>query len=353
LQDVLLLQDEVARDIADEIRLELTPQERARLGSAHKVNPEAHEAYLEGRYYWDQFTVPTTRKSLGFFQQAIEKDPNYALGYSGLAHYYGVMYIRFGVIPRAEACPKAEAAARKAIELDDSLSEPHISLGAIRVWCDWDLQSGESELKQAIQLSPSNSEAHRVYAVTLTLKGRGEEATAEMARAVENDPMSPEINQMLGWVYYVTRRYDRAARQYRKAAEMDPKRADPVSGLGNVYAKEGHFDLAIREYRKAIELAGGRPVSSMLSPLGYAYARAGKRRQALEILARMDRMPGVMAMDRVAVYIGLGDKQHALAWLEKAYENHELGMLELKSDPDYDPLRSDPRFQALVRRVGL
>ena len=353
LQDVLRLQDEVARDIANEIRVELTPQERARLGSAHTVNPEAHEAYLEGRYYWNQFTMPTTKKSLVFFRQAIEKDPNYALGYSGLADYYGVMYSRFGVMPRGEACPKGEAAARKAIELDDSLSYPHLSLGAIRFWCDWDFQGAESELKRAIRLNPSNSEAHRVYAVTLTLKGRGEEATVEMARAVENDPMSAELNQMRGWVYYETRHYDQAARQYRKAAGMDPKRTDPILGLGNVYAQEGQLELAIREFQKSIELAGGKPVPSLLSPLGYAYARAGRRRQALEILKRMNRMPGVTAMDRAVVYIGLGDKQHALDWLEKAYENHELWILLLKSDPMYDPLRSDPRFQDLIRRVGL
>ena len=358
LKDVLRLQDEVARDIADEIRVELTPQERARLSASRAVNPEAHEAYLEGRYYWDQFTVPTTKKSLAFFRRAIEKDPNYALGYSGLADYYGVMYTRFGAMSRGEACPKGEAAARKAIELDDSLSHPHLSLGALRFWCDWDFQGAESELKRAIRLNPSNSEAHRVYASTLTLRGRGEEATAEMARALENDPMSVELNQMLGWVYYVTRHYDQAIAQYRKVAAMDPKRADPINGLGSVYAQQGRLGLAIREFRKAIVLSGARPGSS--APLGYAYALAGRRREALAILKRMNPRLGYQtagsynpAIDRATVYIALGDERQALAWLEKAYESHESGILLLKSDPMYDPLRSDPRFQNLVRRVGL
>jgi TolB-like protein/Flp pilus assembly protein TadD len=354
LQDVLQLQDEVARDIVDEIRIELTPQERARLSASRPVNPQAHEAYLEGRYYWNQFTVPTTEKSLAFFQQAIAKDPNYALGYSGLADYYGVMYIRFGVMPRAEACPKAEAAALKSIELDDSLAEPHLSLGAIRLFCDWDLQDAGSELKRAIELNPNYSQAHRLYSTFLTIRGRGGEATVEMARAVEDDPMSADTSYMLGWIYYESRQYDQAIKQYRKTAEMDPKRADPIFGLGDVYAQQDRLDLAIQEYRKAVELSGGQPDAS--PALAHAYALAGRRREALAILKRMNEMsehPPVAALDRATVYIALGDKQQALSWLEKAYENHEEGILFLKSDPVYDTLRSDPRFQNLVHRSGL
>jgi Tfp pilus assembly protein PilF len=339
--------------IADEIRVELTPNERARLGGAHTVNPEAHEAYLEGRYYWNQFTDANTKRSLAFFRQAIARDPNYALGYSGLAKYYAAMYIRFGLLPRAEACPKGEAAARKAIELDDSLSDPHLALGALRFWCDWDFQGAESELKRAIRLNPSDSEAPRVYASTLTVRGRGEEAIVEMEGAVEYDPMSAEVKQMFGWDYYEMRQYDQAARQYRKAAAINPKQMDPILGLGNVYAQQGQLDLAIREYRKAIGLMGGEPNPGLSCPLAYAYARAGRRRQAIEVLNQMNQMPGVTAIERAIVYVGLGDKQHALAWLEKAYEDRDTDILSLNTDPVYDPLRSDPRFQALVRRVGL
>jgi len=354
LRDVLDLQDEVARDIANGIRLELTPQERARLAGSHPVNPEAHEAYLKGRYYWNQFTEADVRKSLGFFQQAIEKDPNYALGYSGLADYYGVMYAGIGALPRNETCPEAEPAALKAVELDDSLAETHVSRGAIRLFCDWDWQGAESEFKRAIQLNPSYSQAHRVYADLLTFSGGGGKAVAEMERAVENNPMSADDNYALGFTYYETRQYEQALKQYRKALEMDPKRANPHYGFGDVYAQQGRYDLAIREFRKGLELSGGQLAAS--PGLAYVYALAGRRPEALEILKQLNERSKhrlVSPLDRAVVYIALGNKEQALALLDEAYEQHEWGMLLLKAEPQYDPLRSDPRFQDLMRRVGL
>jgi TolB-like protein/DNA-binding winged helix-turn-helix (wHTH) protein/Flp pilus assembly protein TadD len=353
LKDVLVLQDEVARDIANGIRVELTPQERARLAGAHSVDPEAHEAYLKGRYYWDQFTEADGRKSLGFFQQAIGKDPSYALGYSGLADYYLMMYAGIGALPRNEACPKAEPAALKAVELDDSLAETHLSLGAIRLFCDWDWQGAESEFKRAIQLNPSYSFAHRIYADLLTFSGGGGKAVAEMERAVENDPMSADLNYALGFTYYETRQYDRALKQYRKALEMDPKRANPHNGFGDVYARQGRYDLAIREYRKGLDLSAGQ--TEALSDLGYVYALAGMRPEALEILKQLSEKSKhrlVSPLDRAVVYIALGNKEQALALLDEAYEQHEWGMLLLKAEPEYDPLRSDPRFQDFLRRMN-
>jgi len=354
LRDVLNLQDEVARDIANEIRVELTPEERARLAGSHLINPEAHEAYLKGRYYWNQDTEANARKSRGFFQQAIEKDPNYALGYSGLADYYGWMYAGIGALPRNETCPEAEPAALKGVELDDSLAETHSSLAAIRLFCDWDWQGAEGELKRAIQLNPSYSPAHRIYADLLTFTGEGGKAVAEMEHAVENDPMSADLNYALGFTYYETRQYDQALKQYRKALEMDPKRANPHNGFGDVYARQGRYDLAIREYRKGLELSGGQ--TEGLSDLGYVYALAGRRPEALEILKQLSERSKhrlVSPLDRAVVYIALGNKEQALALLDEAYEQHEWGMLLLKAEPDYDPLRSDPRFQDLMRRVGL
>jgi TolB-like protein/DNA-binding winged helix-turn-helix (wHTH) protein/Flp pilus assembly protein TadD len=353
LKDVLVLQDEVARDIANGIRVELTPQERARLAGSHSVDPEAHEAYLKGRYYWNQFTEADGRKSLGFFQEAIGKDPNYALGYSGLADYYGMMYSGIGALPRNEACPKAEPAALKAVELDDSLAETHLSLGAIRLFCDWDWQGAESEFKRAIQLNPSYSQAHRVYADLLTFSGGGGKAVAEMGRAVENDPMSADDNYALGFTYYETRQYDQALKQYRKALEMDPKRANPHYGFGDVYAQQGRYDLAIREFRKGLELSGGQPAAS--PDLAYVYALAGRRPEALEILKQLNERSKhrpVSALDRAVVYVALGNKEQALALLDEAYEQHEWRMLLLKAEPLYDPLRSDPRFQDLLRRMN-
>jgi tetratricopeptide (TPR) repeat protein len=353
LRDVLVLQDEVARDIANGIRLELTPQEGARLAGSHPVNPEAHEAYLKGLFYWNQLTEPDVRKSLGFFQQAIEKDPNYALGYAGFAGYYGVMYSG-GALPRNEACPKAEAAALKAVELDDSLAEVHHSLAAIKFYCDWNWQGAESEFKRAIQLNPNYSPAHRVYSTLLVESGRVGEAMSEMDRAVENDPMSADLCRARGGRYYEARQYDQALKQYRKALDMDPKRAGPHYGLGDVYAQQGRFDLAIREYRKGLELSGGQPAAS--PDLGYVYALTGRRPEALEILKQLNEMSKhrpVSAVDRAVVYIALGNKEQALALLDQAYEQHAKEMLELKAEPRFDPLRSDPRFQDLMRRVGL
>jgi TolB-like protein/DNA-binding winged helix-turn-helix (wHTH) protein/Flp pilus assembly protein TadD len=352
LRDVISMQGEVARDIADEIRVKLTPQERVRLSTAHPVNPEAHEAYLKGRYYWNQFTQASVKKSLAFFQQAIKDDPNYALGYSGLADYYGVMYVRMGGLSRNEACPKAETAALKAVQMGDSLAEAHHSLAAIRLFCDWDSQGAESEFKRAIQLNPSYSEAHRVYGFLLVCSGRGGEVVSEIKRAVENDPMSVDITRALAWAYYATRHYDQAAKQYGKVLEMDPKRAVALAGLGEVYTQEGQYDAAIREYRKAGEFSGEAPWE--LSNLGYTDALAGRRREALEILGRLNQISNlrqVEAVDRAIVYIGLGDRQQAFAWLNKACEQREPEMLQLKVDPQYDSLRSDPRFQDLVRRV--
>jgi len=354
LRDVIAMQDEVARDIADEIRVELTPQERARLAGSHPVNPEAHEAYLKGLYYWNQFTEAGVKKSLGFFQQAIQNDSNYALGYSGLANSYGVMYVRFQTLPRNEACPEAESAALKAVQLDDSLAEGHHALAAIRLFCDWDWQGAESGFQRAIQLNSNYAEAHRVYALLLAFRGHADEAVAEAQQAVENDPMSVDINGALGWVYYVTRHFDQAVGQYQRAEGMDPNRPAAHIGLGDVYVQKGKLDLAIREYRKAVELSGEAPWA--LSGLGYADARAGKRREALEIVKRLNEMSKhrpVGALGRALIYAGMDDKQQAFVWLAKAYEAREWDMIGLKADPQYDSLRSDPRFQDFMRHVGL
>jgi TolB-like protein/DNA-binding winged helix-turn-helix (wHTH) protein/Flp pilus assembly protein TadD len=353
LRDVIALQDEVARDIADEVRIELTPQERARLTAVHPVNPEAHEAYLRGRYYWNQFTQEGVKKSLPFFQKAIVEDPGYALGYSGLADYYSVSYVRFGILSRDEACPTAEASALKAIELDDSLAEGHHSLGGIRFFCDWDVKGAESEFKRALQLNPSYSEAHRVYSELLISTGRDREAVAEAERAVENDPMSGDINMVLGWAYYMVGRYDQAIQQERKTIEMDPRRPQPHYILGRVNAKEGQYLSAVQEFTKSAELQGEDPGTSPW--VGYADALAGRRLEALGVLKRSDAMSThrpFSALERALVYTGLGDKQHAFAWLEKAYQEHSCGLVSLNTDPAFDSLHSDPRFRDLVRRIS-
>jgi TolB-like protein/DNA-binding winged helix-turn-helix (wHTH) protein/Tfp pilus assembly protein PilF len=353
LRDVITLQDEVARDIADEVRIELTPQERARLTGSRPVNPEAHEAYLKGRYYWHQFTPESLKKSRPLFQEAIAKDPKYALGYSGLADYYTFSYVRLGSLSRKEACPQAEALARKAVELDGSLAESHHSLADVRFYCNWDITGAESEFKRALQLNPSYSEAHRVYAELLTTRREDRKAVAEAERAVENDPMSSDINMVLGWTYCLDGRYDQAIRQERKTIEMDPKRPNTHFVLGYTYLKERQYDLAVREFTKFAQLFGGDPGRSAW--VGYAYGLSGRRQQALEVLKRLNATSTTgpsSAFGRALVYIGLGDKQRASAWLEKAYEQHEWILLSVNADPAFDSLRSEPRFQDLLRRMN-
>lgn len=354
LRDVITLQDEVARDIADEVRIKLTPQERARLTGSRPVNPEAHEAYLKGRYYWHQFTAEGLKKSRPLFQEAIAKDPKYALGYSGLADYYTFSYVRLGSLSRQEACPKAEALARKAVELDGSLAESHHSLADVRFYCNWDIKGAESEFKRALQLNPSYSEAHRVYAELLTTRRENREAVAEAERAVENDPMSGDINMVLGWVYFLNGRYDQAIRQERKTLEMDPKRPNTYLVLGYAYLKEKQYDLAVREFTKAAQLFGEDPGASPF--VGYVYGLSGRRQEALEVLKRLNstsRHRPVWAYGEAIIYVGLGDKKQAFEWLEKAYEQHEWILTGVTVDPVFESLRSDPRFQDLVHRVGL
>jgi Tfp pilus assembly protein PilF len=244
--------------------------------------------------------------------------------------------------------------ALKAVELDGSLAEGHHSLASIRLFCDWDWQGSESELKRSIQLNPNYAEAHRVYAVLLAFRGNTDEAVAEMQRAVENDPMSADITQVFGWIYYVTRHYDQAIRQYQRAEEMGPNRPEPYWGLGIVHVQTGQFNLAIGDYRKAVEFSGGAPWT--FSYLGYAYASAERRPEARAILRQLDgtsKPCSVCSLARALTWARLGDKQQAFAWLEQSYQAHEWVLIGLKTEPKFDSLRSDPRFKALIRRIGL
>jgi TolB-like protein/DNA-binding winged helix-turn-helix (wHTH) protein len=353
LRDVITLQDEVARDIADAITVKLTPRERARLTGTHPVNPEAHEAYMKGLYYWNQFTAEGVKKSLPFFQEAVAKDPKYALGYSGLANYYGVSYVRMDTLSHDEACPKMEDFSRKAIELDDSISESHASLGGTRWLCDWDWDGAEREFKRALQLNPNSAQTHRFYSIFLVASGHPEQGVVEAERAVENDPMSGDINMGLGWVYYLSRHYDKAIQQEMKTIAMDPKRPNTHFVLGCVYEQKGQYDLAIREYRKSAQLAGRDPETSPW--LGSAYALARNRQEALKILHRLGRNSTTRpdeALGRAIIFAGLGEKKQAFASLEKAFQARYWSLIEMNADPRFDSLRSDPRFQVLLRRMN-
>jgi TolB-like protein/Tfp pilus assembly protein PilF/tRNA A-37 threonylcarbamoyl transferase component Bud32 len=353
LRDILGLQGEVARAIAQEIQIKVTPQEQARLARAQPVNPEAYEAYLKGRYHWNKRTEEGFRKAIDNFQQAIEIDPNYAAAYSGLADCYSLL-ADYGILRPDEAYPKAEAAASKALRIDDTLAEAHASL-AMAVWqYDWDRSRAEKEFKRAIELNPGYATAHHWHALFLGRTGRLQEAIAEIKRAQELDPLSLIINTVTGMVFYWARQYDLAIQEYRKTLEMDPDFEIAHYLLGWVFGQKGLYDEAIAELRRAEGFSGG--AAKHLARLAQVYAATGAETEARKILEQLNELSKqtyVPPCFFAIVCAGLGEKDQAFAWLDKACAERDSYLLDLKVDPIYDNLRSDPRFDEMVRRIGL
>lgn len=358
LHDVLALQNEVARDIANEIKIKLTPEERARLTNVRPVDPEAHELYLKGRYYWNKRTPETLKKSLEYFQRAVERDPGYAQAYAGLADSYLLLGTgEYGVLPTREALPKAEAAAMKALQLDSTLAEAHSTLGFSKLLFDLDWQGAEREFKRAIELNPGYANTRHWYALYLSMMGRHSEAIAEDRQAESLDPLSLIISADLAMEAFSSAgMYDQEMEQCRKTLEMDPDFAVAHACLSDGYMQKGMYDEAIVEMRKAIDLSGSSVV--WVSRLGSTYALAGRRDKAIKILNKLkarSKREFVPAQLFAYIYAALGEKDQAFAWLEKAYEERSDIVVDLKTgplQPVFDPLRSDPRFQDLMRRVG-
>src|SRR5262249_52475709 len=277
----------------------------------------------------------------------------YALAWAGLADCYAV-YSAFEALPPREAFPKAKEAASKALAIDDTLAEPHAALAYAKAAYDWDRPGAEREFKRAIELNPNYATAHSWYSLDLEATGRLEEAIAEAKRAQEADPLSLMISTLVGKTLYSARRYDQAIEQLRKALEMDPNFPRAHYNLGMTYGQVGRHGEAIAECQKAVSLSGGEP--GALGVLGYAYALSGKRAEAQKVLAELkdlSRRRYVAPYDSALIYVGLGDKAQALEWLGKAYEDHSLEPTWRKVYPQFDPLRGEPRFQDLLRRMGL
>lgn len=353
LRDVLALQSDVARAIADEIQLNLTPKRQTSLVSNRAMNPEVHELYLKGRYFWNKRTEDGIKKALEYFEQAIQKDSNYALAYAGLADCYGTLTVH-GVLPPQEAYPRAKAAAMRALEIDDGLAEAHTSLGWARFHYDLDPSGAEKEYKRAIELNPNYETAHHWYALYLAETGRQEEAYAEIKRARELDPTSLMINANAGLIFYFARQYDQAMQEYRETLRMDPNFPQAHLYLGQAYERKGMFAEAIAELQRAVTLSGGKPI--MLAALGRSYAVSGKRREArkvLRLLREVAKQTYVSPYYVAALYAGLGQRDQAFQWLEKADLDRDDHMIWLKVDPVWDSLRSDSRFQDVLLRVGL
>jgi TolB-like protein/DNA-binding winged helix-turn-helix (wHTH) protein/Flp pilus assembly protein TadD len=354
-RSLLALQEEVARNIAERIEISLTPQERASLASTYPVSPEAYEDYLKGRYYFNQRTEDALNKSIGCFQQAIARNPSYALAYSGLADAYALLGFRGG-FPSKDALSRAKAAALKAIELDDTLAEPHASLAFIVETHEWDWATAEREYKRALELNPGDPRAHHWYAGYLMYVGRFEDGISEARRARDLDPLSLPVNNALAGRLLVAGRYDEALEQVQKTLELNPHFAPAHQTLGWVYLNKGKHAEAIQEFQQALQLSGTDDTDLVLD-LGFAYATAGNREEARRILAKLKKLHerGLVPSGSIAILYGaLGELNEAFAWLEKAYEERDPQLTYLKvPGRRFEPLRHDPRFKKLLLRMGL
>jgi tetratricopeptide (TPR) repeat protein len=349
----LALQNKVARAIADQIRISLNPQEQAALKNVKVVNPQAYESYLKGRYFWNKRTADGLKVALAYFNQAIDQDPKYAQAYSGLADTYALLGDwEYGVMPPKEALPKAKAAAIKALELDSALGEAHNSLAFCLDNFNWDLDSAGKEFRRAIELNPGYATAHQWYASHLILSGRYDEAIAEMRKAENLDPLSLIIKADLAEFLVIAHSYDESIRLSRKTIEMDPTFALAHNQLAQAYLQKQMNDEAVAELQKAVQLSGGSP--TCIANLARAYVASGKRREAVKLLSDLKKRsnPGYLDASEIAViYVALGDTDQAMNWLEKGYEERFNPSVLLR--PGFDPLRSDPRFQDLLHRIGL
>ena len=353
MRDILAIQKDVARSIVSEIRIELTPHEQAALKSANRVNPESYEAYLKGRFFWNKRTADGLKKAIDNFNESIEKDPNYAPAYAGLADAYAVAGDwQYGVLAPKEAFPKAKAATSEAIALDNSLGEAHISLA----WCldgfDWNWEAAGKEFTRGIELSPGYATGHHWYGWHLAALGRHAEAVAELERAENLDPLSLIIGADLAEELMIAHRYDAAIKQSQKTMALDPFFALSHFVLGEVYVQKHMYGEAVAELQRAIDLS---PESTAFTAtLAYTYAISGQREKAVTILNDLknrsnDRFSNAAVI--ALIFVGLDDTDQAMAWLEKAYAERFNPQILMR--PGFDSLRSDPRFQDLLHRTGL
>jgi len=353
LQDTLALQNNVARAIAEQIKVTLNRQEEAALAQSKTVNPEAYEAYLKGRYFWNKRTAEGLKTAIDNFERAIEIDPDYARAYSGLADSYALMGDwEYGVLSPQDAFPRAKAAVTKALALDDNLSEAHTSLAFIMDLYDWAWTSAEREYKRALALNPGYATAHHWYAWHLIVTGRNEEGIAELKKAENLDPLSLIISADIADALCIAHRYDESMLQSQKTIAMDPHFAVAHYQLGQALAQKKKYDEAIAEFRRAIELSGEN--ATVESNLANAYAVSGRKEEAMKILRDLERRQSQnssTSSNIALIYVGLGDKAQAMVWLNKAYQARFNPSILLR--PVFDPLRSDQRFQDLLHHIGL
>jgi TolB-like protein/DNA-binding winged helix-turn-helix (wHTH) protein/Tfp pilus assembly protein PilF len=352
LADTLAVQEDIAREVTDKLRLRLASVEEKRLTAHVTENVEAYQLYLKGRYHWNKRTPDGIQKAIESFQQAIEKDPGYALAYAGLADCY---HVPANPLPPRKKMPLAKAASMKALQLDDTLVEAHTSLARVLFVYEWDWPAAEKEFKRAIELNSRYAPAHQWYGGYLTATGRFREADAEKKRALELEPLSLVINFEVGLASYFSRNYNQAIDQFQKTLELDSNFPPPHTFLAAAYEQKGMLKEATTAFQKAITITQGPARTQATAGLGYVYAVSGRKAEARKILAELQSLSEhryVPATDTALIYAGLGDKDKAFAWLDKAYEEHSFSLSNLKVEPRFDPLRSDPRFADLLRSIG-
>lgn len=352
INDILALQNEVTRAIATEIKAKLTPQEQAYLTRVRQVDPEAYQAYLKGRYFWNKRTSEGFNEAIECFNQTIAIDPSYAPAYAGLADCYNLLS-DYDVLSPMEAVPRAKAAAERALAIDSTLAEAHASLGFASTRYNWDWIGAEREFQRAIELKPNYAIAHHWYALLLTMMGRFQEAMIEINKAQNLDPLSLIINTNIGWLNFFERNYDLAEEWLRRTLEMDPNFISAHVKLGWVYEQQGKYEQAIDQFKNVLALSMDE--TNVMALLGNSYAISGKRDAAKKIvdqLIEQSKHRYISPYWIAVIYACLGEKDNAFDWLKKAFEERSSGLVWLKVEPKLDTLRSDPRFSELLQTMG-
>jgi len=353
--DILMLHGEVALDIVQEIRIAVTPGEQTRLTSARPVDSEAHELYLKGRYYWNRFSPEWINKALDYYNQAIEKDPNYALAYTAKAETYVMLSTGFSILTSKDAMPKARESALKALELDPNLADAHVSLGLVATCYDWDRKAAKKHFEKALELNPNSVSAHQWIEYYLTFwEGEYEEGIAHLERVQELNPLNPFVKIRFGWMYYYLRDFDRAIELFQENVDFDPNNPLGHTGLSEAYSKKGMYDEAIAEAEKVLELEM-RSVDAIAS-LGYIYGLAGKKDKALELLSELEARSSkgyVSPFSIAVIYMGLGEMDKTFEWLEKAYEEREVSLIYITVPGPFGILYPDQRYKQLLKKIGL
>ena len=351
--DIFVVQDEISNEISEKLRLQLTRKEKKRLCRHHTENAEAYQLYLKGRHHWNKWTEEGFYKAIDYFQQAVAKDPSYALAYTGVADSY-VLLGWNSYLPPKEAFPRGKAAAMTALKFDPELAEAHAPLAAVLWLHDWQWEDAQIEFQRSLELCPNYATANHWYAEYVMTMGRHEEAMARMKKTQDLDPLWLIINVAVGWAFYNARLYDEAIEQLRRTIELEPNYPVTYWILGLLLRKTGSYELAIAEGEKGVKLSGGSPL--IRAALANTFATAGRTteaRQILDDLTNLSKQKYVAPYVFAGIHIGLGENGRAIESLEKSYEEHSHWLIYLRIDPSMDGLREDPRFQDLLRRVGL